>query len=69
MKNICTECSTEITEAEYNYSLNRFERPLCREHQRLQDNLDNDVSENTCSMKMMSIKVPFLRKKASSLKI
>ncbi len=49
MKNICTECSTEITEAEYNYSLNRFERPLCREHQRLQDNLDNDVSENTCS--------------------
>jgi hypothetical protein len=49
MKNICTECSTEITEAEYNYSLNRFERPLCREHQRLQDNLENGVSENTCS--------------------
>lgn len=50
MDNCCSECNTEITEAEYNYSLNRFERPLCREHQRLQYNSDNEASKaKACS--------------------
>ncbi len=43
MDNCCSECNAEITEAEYNYSLNRFERPLCREHQRSQYNLDTEA--------------------------
>lgn len=43
MENSCSECNAEITEAEYNYSLNRFERPLCREHQRLQYNSDDEA--------------------------
>lgn len=50
MKNICLECSTEITEEEYTFSLNRYDRPLCREHQRLQDISDREVSnDNTYS--------------------
>jgi hypothetical protein len=43
MTNFCSECNSEITEAENNYSFNRFDRPLCREHQRLQDNTDNEI--------------------------
>ncbi|WP_321418116.1 hypothetical protein [uncultured Methanomethylovorans sp.] len=43
MTNFCSECNTEITEAEYNYSFDRFHRPLCREHQRPQDNTDNEI--------------------------
>jgi hypothetical protein len=44
MTNFCSECNADITEAEYNYSLNRFDRPLCREHQRSQCNSDNEIS-------------------------
>jgi len=42
MYNICSECNTDITEAEYNFSLHRFDRPLCREHQRSQY-IDSEV--------------------------
>ncbi|MBC7085309.1 MAG: hypothetical protein H5T43_02925 [Methanomethylovorans sp.] len=43
MDNVCSECNNGITEAEYNFSLNRFDRPLCREHQRLQYIEDSEI--------------------------
>lgn len=44
MNNVCSECNADITEAEHNFSLHRFDRPLCREHQRSQYSLDNEVA-------------------------
>jgi hypothetical protein len=65
MKTFVQNASTEITEAEYNYSLNRFERPLCREHRDFRK-LENGVSRTPVQiMKMMSIEGPFLKNKAS----
>jgi hypothetical protein len=30
----CSECDVEIASAEYNYSISKCEKPLCREHQK-----------------------------------
>ncbi|MDK2912830.1 MAG: hypothetical protein PWR29_1787 [Methanolobus sp.] len=30
----CSECDIEITTAEYNYSISKFQKPLCRFHQK-----------------------------------
>jgi len=34
----CQTCNTEITQNEYDYSIEKFKKPLCRKHQRTKDN-------------------------------
>ena len=42
MNNFCSKCKKEITLEEYNYSINKYNRPLCRVHQ-------NDLSDKEIS--------------------
>src|SRR3989344_2472006 len=42
MSNFCSKCKKEITLEEYNYSINKYNRPLCRVHQ-------NDLSDKEIS--------------------
>ncbi len=41
----CCECGQEITRGEYSYSMDKFNRPLCREHQRMERAITKPIIE------------------------
>ena len=45
MRYYCNICKKDITKAEFLYSMDKFDRPLCREHQHREQNIQKSQTE------------------------
>ena len=43
MQYYCNICKTDITKAEFLFSINKFDRPLCRKHQDIERNINSNT--------------------------
>jgi len=54
MRYYCSICKKDITKAEFLYSIDKFDRPLCREHQQMERTLQQSQIEPAIDLEVES---------------